>query len=102
MKRYADMNEQELLAEIGALTEKARKAEQLGMPNEYAVHERKIAMAKSYLVDVSQFEVGATYTIEEDGEQVPFKIDYFKGIFAWGYRGEDISLQAVPVSVLKK
>lgn len=50
-KRYSEMTASELQREIGLLTEKARKAEQIGIVNELAVHERKIAMAKAYLLD---------------------------------------------------
>ncbi|NGP46568.1 YfhH family protein [Bacillaceae bacterium SIJ1] len=94
------MSHHELLQEIGTLTEKARKAEQLGIPNEYAVYERKIALAKSYMVDLKQFTPGDTYYIEESGKKTSFKIQYLNGVFAWGYREQSEELEAVPVSVL--
>lgn len=50
-KSYAEMTEQELREEIAKLKEKARKAEQLGIVNEYAVYERKATMAAAYLID---------------------------------------------------
>ena len=50
-KKYSEMTEHELRTEIGRLMEKARKAEQLGMVNEYAVYQRKAVMAQSYLID---------------------------------------------------
>ncbi|MBY6273504.1 MAG: DUF1811 domain-containing protein, partial [Bacillaceae bacterium] len=49
-KRYSEMTEYELKQEIARLKEKARKAEQMGMINEYAVWERKAAMAEAYLM----------------------------------------------------
>lgn len=49
-KRYSEMSVYELQQEIARLNEKARKAEQLGMVNEYAVLERKATMAKAYLL----------------------------------------------------
>ncbi len=39
-KRYSTMTEYELRQEIGMLQEQARKAEQMGMVNEFAVLER--------------------------------------------------------------
>lgn len=43
-KNYAAMSEHELREEIAMLKEKARKAEQLGIINEFAVYERKALM----------------------------------------------------------
>lgn len=40
-KRYSEMSTYEIQQEISVLNDKARKAEQLGMINEYAVLERK-------------------------------------------------------------
>ena len=51
-KNYAAMSEHELREEIAFLKEKARKAEQLGIINEFAVYERKALMAAASLVDV--------------------------------------------------
>lgn len=100
-KRYSEMTHQELWQEIATLQEKARKAEQLGMVNEFAVLERKVQMARAYLSNPGQFEPGEIYEIEgAPGEY--FKIDYINGVFAWGYRlngsGRD---EALPISMLK-
>ncbi|WP_018663853.1 YfhH family protein [Heyndrickxia acidiproducens] len=100
-KRYSDMSTYELKQEIAQLTEKARKAEQLGIVNEFAVLERKIMMAKSYLLDPNTFKKGEIYEVEGD-PGVYFKIDYIDGVFAWGYRisgGKPI--EALPVAMLK-
>ena len=51
-KNYTAMTEHELREEIAMLKEKARKAEQLGIINEFAVYERKALMAAAYLVDL--------------------------------------------------
>lgn len=100
-KRYSTMTEHELKQEIGSLTEKARKAEQMGMVSEFAVLERKAVMAKAYLLDPSAFKPGDIYEIEGDPGTF-FKIDYLNGVFAWGYRlngdGKD---EALPISMLK-
>lgn len=101
-KRYSAMTEYELKQEIATLSEKARKAEQMGMVNEFAVLERKSAMAKAYLLDPEDFKPGEVYEIEGD-PGVQFKIDYLNGVFAWGVRlngsGKE---EAVPISLLKK
>lgn len=100
-KRYSTMTEHELKQEIAALTEKARKAEQMGMISEFAVLERKAVMAKAYLLDPAAFKPGDIYEIEGDPGTF-FKIDYLNGVFAWGYRlngdGKD---EALPISMLK-
>lgn len=101
-KRYSQMTEYELKQEIASLTEKARKAEQLGIVNEYAVLERKAIMAKAYLLDPKDFIPGEMYEIEGD-PGVYFKIDYMNGVFAWGYRlGGSNEEEALPISLLKK
>ncbi|TYR79231.1 DUF1811 family protein [Priestia megaterium] len=101
-KRYSEMTTYEIQREIGALNEKARKAEQLGMINEYAVLERKIVMAKSYLLDPSSYKPGEVYEIE-GAPGTYFKIDYMNGIFAWGFRlGSPQQEEALPISMLKK
>jgi hypothetical protein len=101
-KRYSEMTEYELKQEIAALTEKARKAEQMGIVNEFAVYERKIAMAKAYLLNPEDFKPGEIYEIVGDPGSF-FKIKYLNGVFAWGYRlngnGEE---EALPISLLSK
>ncbi|MGG3467741.1 YfhH family protein [Neobacillus pocheonensis] len=100
-KRYSDMSEHELKQEIAMLQEKARKAEQMGMVNEFAVLERKVLMAKAYLLDPNSFHPGEIYEIEGDPGQY-FKIDYMNGVFAWGYRLKgDGTEEALPISLLK-
>lgn len=101
-KRFSEMTEYELKQKISQLHEKARKAEQLGMVNEFAVYERKILMAKAYLLDPNEYKEGETYEIDGDSG-VLFKIDYMNGIFAWGKRlnGSDQE-EGIPISLLKK
>ncbi|HHY72005.1 MAG TPA: YfhH family protein [Bacillus bacterium] len=100
-KRYSEMSEYELKLEIGKLQEKARKAEQMGMVNEYAVYERKIAMAKAYLLSPSNFHPGDVYEIDGD-PGILFTIDYMKGVFAWGTRQGKTEQEAIPISLLIK
>ncbi|KMK74947.1 YfhH family protein [Alkalihalobacillus pseudalcaliphilus] len=99
-KRFSEMGETELHTVIRTFNEKAKKAEQLGMMNEYAVYERKVWMAKAYLLDPKDFEPGKSYPMF-DGEST-FQISYLNGHFAWGYRNQEANLDAVPISLLKK
>lgn len=100
-KKYSEMTENELRAEIGKLREKAIKAEQLGIVNEYAVYQRKVMMAQAYLVDPKSIEPGEIYRIDGD-EGMFFHVDYLKGRFAWGYRlGGERAEEALPISMLK-
>jgi hypothetical protein len=101
-KRYSDMTEFELQEEIRFLKEKAVKAEQLGMINEYEVLTRKMAMAQAYMIDINEFEVGKTYELTEE-PGVHFTITYFNGVFAWGYRENHKEEEiGIPISLLKK
>ncbi|WP_088008187.1 YfhH family protein [Indiicoccus explosivorum] len=100
-KNYRDMNEYELQSEIARLREKARKAEQLGILNEFAVYERKAILAASYLVDPEDIKKGEMYRIEGDPDTY-FQVDYLKGRFAWGYRlGGEKHTEALPISMLR-
>ena len=88
--------------EIAQLHEKARKAEQMGMVNEFAVLERKAVMAKAYLLNPDEFIAGEIYQISGDPGAY-FKINYLNGVFAWGHRlrgGEEE--EALPISMLTK
>ncbi len=101
-KRYSQLSEYELHQEIAKLHEKARKAEQMGMVNEFAVLERKAVMAKAYLLNPEDFIPGEIYQIEGDPGAY-FKIDYLNGVFAWGHRlrnGQEE--EALPISMLVK
>lgn len=99
-KRYSQLTRYELQQEIAALHEKARKAEQLGMVNEYAVLERKAIMAKSYLLNPDDFKPGEIYQIDGDPGAY-YKIEYLNGIFAWGYRlSGGRNEEALPISML--
>ncbi|CRK81761.1 YfhH family protein [Neobacillus massiliamazoniensis] len=100
-KRYSQLTEHELRQEIAKLREQARKAEQLGMVNEFAVLERKVLMAQAYLLNPDSFIPGEIYELEGDPGQY-FKIEYLNGVFAWGYRLKgDGKEEAVPISILK-
>lgn len=98
---YNSMTEQELRQEIANLRERSRKAEQLGIVNEFAVFERKALMAEAYLVDLDTIIPGEMYRITGSPGEF-FQVDYLKGRFAWGHRlGSDRFEEALPVSILQ-
>lgn len=100
-KTYGEMTEHELREEIARLKEKARKAEQLGIINEFAVYERKALMAQAYLIDPKTITPGEVYRILGD-EGNFFQVDYLKGRFAWGHRlGGELHTEALPISMLQ-
>lgn len=101
-QRYSSMTEHELRQEITILQDKARKAEQMGMVSEFAVLERKVQMARAYLIDPTLFKSGEIYELDGDPGQF-FKVDYLNGVFAWGYRLQgDGHEEALPISLLKE
>ncbi len=100
-KLYSEMTEYEINQDIALLNDKAKKASQLGMVNEYAVLERKIALAKCYLLNPDDFLPGEIYEINGDPGAY-FKVDYVNGVFAWGYRLDgNKQEEALPISLLK-
>ncbi len=72
------------------------------MVNEFAVLERKILMAKAYLLNPDEFHSNEVYEIEQDPGSF-FKISYMNGVFAWGTRldGQEKE-EALPISMLKR
>ncbi len=80
-KRYSQMTPHELQTEIAGLTEKARKAEQMGIVNELAVLERKITMAKAYMLNPEDFRPGGVLKHASIGI---YAVIIFIGLFiAW-------------------
>ncbi|MGM9925235.1 MAG: YfhH family protein [Bacillus sp. (in: firmicutes)] len=101
-QRYSTMSMYELQQEVAHLHEQARKAEQMGMVNEFAVLERKAIMAKAYMLNPDDFSKGEIYGILGDPGTY-FKVDYLNGVFAWGYRlGGSGQEEALPISMLEE
>lgn len=97
-RRFSEMTPYELTQKIGEFTDHARKAEQMGMINELAVYERKIDMAKAYLMDPEGFRPGGLYLVQDR----PFTLVKLKGTMAWGTFAPGGELQAFPISLLKR
>lgn len=101
MSSFGQMTRREIEDYIAQTREKMRKAEMLGIENEYRVLERQALIAECYLVDLSQFEPGKVYKVISN-EDLYFKVDYLKGVFAWGFFiGGNLEEEAIPVSMLQ-
>ncbi|WP_185819752.1 YfhH family protein [Salibacterium salarium] len=97
-KKYSEMTEHELWEEVAYLNEKSKKAEQLGMVNEFAVYEQKRVMAEAYMLNPDDFMAGQRYSIKQ--EAGTFFVKYYNGVFAWGFREQSEKLEALPISLL--
>lgn len=98
MKRYSEMDQEELFREMQTLLGEARKKEQAGFFSEANVLEQKYYMAKSYTLNKEHIQIGQEYQV--DGESGLFKVAYLNGVFAWGrfaYSEED---EAFPIGRL--
>jgi len=95
MKRYSEMTREELLTEIDKLREEERKAE---FPSQVELLERKLWMAKSYMLSTDSFTPG-TYGVV--GQTEPFELEYVNGVMAWGRMGPDEEA-CFPLSMLKR
>ncbi|TMV42749.1 DUF1811 family protein [Paenibacillus mesophilus] len=95
MKRYGEMNREELLAEVDMLEAEKRKAE---FPSQTEMLERKIWMAKAYMMASESFPQGM---YEVEGYSEPFELLYVNGIMAWGRMGGK-NESSFPISMLKR
>lgn len=103
-KKYSEYTVEELREEVASLKEKVQHAEQMGYVSEYQIYERKMQMALAYMMNPADFKKGEIYKLESDPGHT-FKIDYLKGVFAWGHRinllGQVVeSEEALPISLL--
>ena len=95
------MTRREIEAYIAEKREAMRKAEMLGVENEYRVNERQVLIAESYLIDLSQIEKGKIYKLVSNEDHY-FKVEYLKGVFAWGFFiGGNEKETGIPVSMLQ-
>lgn len=101
MKPLNTMTRRELEAYIAEKREAMRKAEMLGVENEYRVLERQVLIAESYFIDLSLIEPGKIYKVISNEDHY-FKVEYIKGIFAWGFFvGGEEKETGIPVSMLQ-
>lgn len=101
MKPLGRMTRREIDAYIAEKREAMRKAEMLGVENEYRVNERQVLIAESYMIDLSQIEKGKIYKLVSNEDHY-FKVEYLKGVFAWGFFiGGTEKETGIPVSMLQ-
>lgn len=95
------MTRKELNHYIQTKREKMRRAEMMGVENEYRVLERQVIIAECYLIDLSLIEKGKIYKVISQEDHY-FKVEYVKGIFAWGFFvNGDEKETGIPVSMLQ-
>lgn len=95
------MTRKELNYYIQKKREAMRRAEMMGVENEYRVLERQVLIAECYLIDLSQIENGKIYKLISQEDHY-FKVEYMKGIFVWGFFvNGDEKESAIPVSMLQ-
>lgn len=100
-KKLIEMTPHELQQITADYREKARKAEMMGVVNEYEVWMRKALIAESYLVDASKVVAGKVYALIGN-EREYFKVDRVKGVFAWGFRlGGSVQEEGIPLALLQ-
>ncbi|UTH06394.1 YfhH family protein [Macrococcoides canis] len=100
-KKLIEMTPHELQQITAHYREKARKAEMMGVVNEYEVWMRKALIAESYLVDAQKVQPGKVYALVGN-EPEYFKVDRVKGVFAWGFRlGGSLDEEGIPLALLQ-
>lgn len=82
---YSDYTVDQLRTELGKLKELALKAEQQGNISELAIHERKMQIVRSYMLNPEDYHAGDTHQLLGDPGHT-FKINYINGVMAWGHR----------------
>lgn len=100
MIRMSEMSREELEREMQRLWAQAKKKERAGFFSEANVLEQKFYMAKSYLMDPSQIEIGGQYRVA--GEEGIFTVQYLNGVFAWGQLDSDPEKRGFPIGRLEK
>jgi hypothetical protein len=100
MKKFSEMDQEELYREMQQLIGESRKKEQAGFISEANILEQKFYLAKSYMMDPQEIEIGQEYHVE--GEEETLKVEYLNGVFAWGRFPSSTEEVGFPIGRLEK
>ncbi|MBO8162631.1 MAG: YfhH family protein [Brevibacillus sp.] len=98
MKRYSEMTLAELQMEMERLRREAETLRKRGDMVTLGILEQKYFLAKSYYLGTKPFQIGRRYRVY--GHDVPFEIEYFNGVFAWGRFQGSTEQTGFPVGML--
>lgn len=99
MRLFSQMTLAELQMEMETLLKEAEEKKNKGDLVGFGILEQKFFLAKSYFVGTNDFFIGKPYKVH--GHDLPFTIEYFNGVFAWGhFEGSQESL-GFPVGMLE-
>lgn len=88
MRLFSQMTLAELQMEMEKLLKEAEEKKAKGDLVGFGILEQKFFMAKSYYIGTGEFFIGKSYQVH--GHDLPFTIEYFNGVFAWGtFAGSD-------------
>ncbi|WP_044641953.1 DUF1811 family protein [Risungbinella massiliensis] len=82
MARFQEMNREELQREIKRLSEENARLTLIGETSHQAVIEQRLYLAKSYLVNPSEYELNTWYHVE--GFSGCFELKRLNGVMGWG------------------
>lgn len=99
MNRYSEMTKLELYTEMQRLIGEARKKHQAGFISEANILEQKYYMAKSYMMNPNEINIGGQYQVA--GENGVFHVHYLNGVFAWGRFPHSVEDIAFPIGRLE-
>ena len=99
MSRYSEMTKLELYAEMQKTIGEARKKQQAGFFSEANILEQKYYMAKSYMMNPNEINIGGQYHVA--GETGIFLVKYLNGVFAWGRFPSSEGDEAFPIGRLE-
>lgn len=100
MRLLSQMTLAELQIEMERLRKEAAEKKATGDLVQFGILEQKYFMAKSYFIGTQEFRIGKSYRVY--GYELPFTIDYFNGVFAWGrFEGAEEQV-GYPVGMLEE
>ncbi|GAB6936438.1 MAG: DUF1811 family protein [Bacillota bacterium] len=97
-RRLSDLTPDELRREIDRLQRDVETKRNQGLMAEAEVLEQRLFLAKSYLCDPRAFRPGETYRVV--GEDRPFRLDFVRGVMAWGHLEGETEARAFPLGRL--